>query len=338
VANANGSANITVTVNDGGTSNNIVTRTFMVMVSAVNQVPTLNAIGDLTTNENPGLITVNLSGITSGAAGENQTLTVTASSSDTNLVPHPTVGYTNANTTGNLTFIPVSDAVGTATITVTVNDGGASNNIVNRTFNVTLNAGSDNSTNAAPTLDPISNVVVTAGAGQQRIILTGIKPGTTGRHSRLQVLARSSDHHVVPRPAIWHMGSETNCLLSFRPGQSTGTATIWVTVDNGAKSNNIITRSFNVTVMPPAAAKTGTTNAAPGGHAVAAILTPMARTAGGFTMKIASTTGDICVVEASTDLVHWIPVQTNTAPWTFVDPDTGKFSQRFYRTRTISVP
>jgi len=126
--------------------------------------------------------------------------------------------------------------------------------------------------------------------------------------------------------------------LSFRPGQSTGTATIWVTVDNGAKSNNIITRSFNVTVMPPAAAKTGTTNAAPGGHAVAAILTPMASTAGGFTMKIASTTGDICVVEASTDLVHWIPVQTNTAPWTFVDPDTGKFSQRFYRTRTISVP
>ncbi|MGO9587030.1 MAG: Ig-like domain-containing protein, partial [Limisphaerales bacterium] len=92
-------------------------------VPATNQPPTLNAITNLTINENAGLQTVSLSGITSGATNENLTLTITAVSSNTGLIPNPTVNYTNANTTGKLTFAPVTNANGTATITVTVNDG-----------------------------------------------------------------------------------------------------------------------------------------------------------------------------------------------------------------------
>ena len=60
----------------------------------MNQPPTLNSIGNLTINENAGLQTVNLSGISSGAANENQTLTVTAVSGNTGLIPNPTVNYT----------------------------------------------------------------------------------------------------------------------------------------------------------------------------------------------------------------------------------------------------
>ncbi|MGD0614730.1 MAG: Ig-like domain-containing protein, partial [Verrucomicrobiota bacterium] len=120
VANANGSATITVTVNDGGVSNNIVTRTFTVTVNPVNQPPTLNAISSLTINENAGLQTVNLTGISSGAANEVQTLTVTAASSNTGLIPNPTVNYSSPGTNGTLTFTPVANANGSATITVTV--------------------------------------------------------------------------------------------------------------------------------------------------------------------------------------------------------------------------
>ena len=69
-------------------------------VPIVNQPPTLNAITNLTINENAGLQTVSLSGITSGATNENQTLTVTAVSSNTGLIPNPTVNYTSPNTTG----------------------------------------------------------------------------------------------------------------------------------------------------------------------------------------------------------------------------------------------
>ena len=53
-ANASGSATVTVSVNNGGASNNIVTQTFTVTVNAVNQAPTLNALNNLTINENAG--------------------------------------------------------------------------------------------------------------------------------------------------------------------------------------------------------------------------------------------------------------------------------------------
>src|SRR5260221_14366125 len=81
--NGNGSAVISVTVNDGAASNNTVVRTFTVTVNPVNNAPTLNPISNLTINENSSSQTVNLTGIGSGAANETQTLTVTASSSKT---------------------------------------------------------------------------------------------------------------------------------------------------------------------------------------------------------------------------------------------------------------
>ena len=51
--------------------------------------------------------------------------------------------------TGTLVFTPINNATGVVTITVTANDGQPSNNIVARTFSVTVN-----SVNDLPTLDP----------------------------------------------------------------------------------------------------------------------------------------------------------------------------------------
>ena len=45
-------------------------------------------------------------------------------SSKTSLIPHPAVTYASAEATGTLKFTPVADESGTATITVTVEDGG----------------------------------------------------------------------------------------------------------------------------------------------------------------------------------------------------------------------
>ncbi len=114
-------------------------------VNAVNQPPTLDAISNLTTNENSGLQTVNLSGITPGPANESsQTVTITATSSNPSVVPNPTVNYTNPNATGTLAFTPVTNMFGTATVTVVVQDnGGTANGGVNattNTFTVTINA------------------------------------------------------------------------------------------------------------------------------------------------------------------------------------------------------
>src|SRR6185295_8745092 len=104
---------------------NTITRTFDVTVSPVNDAPTLNALANLNVAQNASLQTVNLAGIGTGAANESQTLTITATSGNPSVIPNPTVNYLSPNATGTLTFTPVTDASGSALITVTVNDGQA---------------------------------------------------------------------------------------------------------------------------------------------------------------------------------------------------------------------
>jgi len=55
-----------------------------------------------------------------------------------------------------------------------------------------------------------------------------------------------------------------------------------------------------------------------------------------FQMGLAAVTGSNYVLEASTDLLNWIPISTNTAPTDFfnlVDPNASNFPDRFYRVR-----
>src|ERR1044071_3011153 len=123
-----------------GIESDYSSETNYVVPSSGNQAPTLNAIANMTINEDASQQTVNLSGITSGSPSENQTLTVTASSDNTALIPNPSVPYTSPNTTGSVRFTPVANPTGMATITVAVNDGQASNNLTTRTFKATAKA------------------------------------------------------------------------------------------------------------------------------------------------------------------------------------------------------
>ncbi|MCO5050774.1 MAG: Ig-like domain-containing protein [Verrucomicrobiae bacterium] len=244
VAFESGTATITVRVNDGGASNNIVTRTFTVTVNPVNQPPTLDAIANVTINEGAGQQTVNLSGISSGAANETQTLTVTASSSNPTLIPSPTVNYTSPNATGTLRFTPVAFASGTATITVRVNDGGASNNIVTRTFTVTVNP-----VNQPPTLDALADLELNEGAGQQTINLSGISSGSPNETQTLTVTATSSRPSLIPNPTINYSSPNVTGSIRFTPVAGVGgSATITVTVNDGAATSPAVTRAFSVSV------------------------------------------------------------------------------------------
>jgi hypothetical protein len=246
VALAFGSATITVTVKDGGTSNNIISRTFVVTVNPVNQPPTLNALANVTINESAGLQTVNLSGITSGAANEIQTLTVTASSSDPALIPTPTANYTSPNAAGSITFTPVALAYGSTTITVTVNDGGASNNVVSRTFTVTVNP-----VNQPPTLNTLANVTINESAGLQTVNLSGITSGAANEVQTLTVTASSSNPALIPTPTASYTSPNATGSITFTPAAlAYGSATITVTVNDGGTSNNVVSHTFTVTVNP----------------------------------------------------------------------------------------
>jgi len=100
----------------------------MLFLAAANKTPTLNALTNLTLSEDAPQQTVSLQGISAGS-GENQPLKVTATSNNTGLIPDPTVTYVSPQATGTLTFTPVADVSGSATIAVTVEDGGLDNDL-----------------------------------------------------------------------------------------------------------------------------------------------------------------------------------------------------------------
>ena len=144
VADQSGAAMITVTVEDGGLDNDlstpedngVINRTVIVKADPVNDDPTLDVLSGVTINEDDGQQTVNLTGIAAGGS-ETQVLEVTATSDNTGLIPDPAVTYTSADSTGTLTFTPVTDQFGTATITVNVEDGGLDNDLATQGDNNT---------------------------------------------------------------------------------------------------------------------------------------------------------------------------------------------------------
>jgi hypothetical protein len=57
---------------------------------------------------------------------------------------------------------------------------------------------------------------------------------------------------------------------------------------------------------------------------------------GQFALSVSGVTNHPCVVQASTNLVDWVAVQTNTVPFTFVDSNASQFGQHFYR--AVNLP
>jgi len=263
-----------------------------VNVPIVNQPPTLNAINNLTITENTGLQTVSLSDITSGATTENQTLTLIAASSNTNLIPNPVVNYTSPNTTGTLTFIPVHNANGTAVITVTVNDGQTRNNTVVRTFTVTIVGNGSH-----PVLiSSLTNMVAVAG---QTNIFSVTPAGVT--HLTYQWKFNGNNLPAAAGPALTLSNITTNQAGIYS-----------VTANDSSDSTS---STATLTVYATAAAN----------------LAPATQASGQYALTVAGVPGYKYVVQASTNLVNWVPMQTNTAPFTFVDANAGNFRQRFYR-------
>jgi len=256
VADQSGAAVITVTVEDGGLDGNLstagdnqtTTRTFTVTVAAVNDAPTLDALSDLNLNEDAAQQTVNLSGITAGG-GESQPLRVTASSSNTGLIPNPAVTYTSASTTGSIRFTPVADQSGAVTITVTVEDGGldgdlgtaADNAVSTRSFVVTVAAVND-----TPTLDSLSDTTIAEDAAEQTVSLSGITAGG-GESQPLKVTASSSSTGLIPNPTVVYTSANATGSIKFKPvADQYGAATITVTVEDGGLDNNLSTAADNL--------------------------------------------------------------------------------------------
>ena len=261
-----GNATITVTVEDGGDDNDLATtednlsfsRTFEVTVNPVNDIPLLAPIDDVAIGEDASEQVIDLTGIFAGG-GEEQELRITATSDNAALIPDPTVTYNSPESTGTLSFTPVADQNGTATITVTVEDGGDDNDlattednlIYSRTFDVTVNPVND-----IPLLAPIDDATLEEDASEQVIDLTGIYAGG-GEEQNLRITATSDNVGLILNPTVNYTSPNATGSLAFTPvADQHGMATITVTVEDAGFDNDLattednlsFTRTFEITV------------------------------------------------------------------------------------------
>ena len=107
------------------------------VILPVNDSPTLDVLNDVTILEDAGQQSIVLAGISAGG-NESQTLQLTVTSDNPDLIPTPAVDYSSPNDTGLLRFTPVPGTNGTATITVTLTDAGVDGDLATKEDNGTV--------------------------------------------------------------------------------------------------------------------------------------------------------------------------------------------------------
>ncbi len=243
-----GPVTITLTVDDGAAADNTATATFDVTVTPVNDAPTIDAIPDpAAILEDASQQTINLTGISSGAANETQTITVVATSDNTGLIPNPTVTYTSANATGTLQYTPVAGQSGTALVTVTVmDDGGTANGGADTTvdtFTVSVT-----SVNDPPTITGPGNQTILEDGATAALSVTVDDPD--GDPNALVLSATSSNQTLIQdgNLSLGGAGTARTITVTPAPDGNGGPVTITLTVDDGGAANNTAMTTFDVSV------------------------------------------------------------------------------------------
>lgn len=90
--------------------------------------------------------------------------------------------------------------------------------------------------------------------------------------------------------------------------------------------------NYNQSAFSPEISETAGVVAQAAGWLSAAVGLP----AGQFGFALSGTTGGQYVVQASTDLMNWVALQTNVAPFNFVDSNAAGFPRRFYRAVSLA--
>ncbi len=243
--NANGSAIVTVRAHDnGGTTNGGVDtsapQTFTITVQAMNDLPTISAMADITTDEDisTGAIAVTISDVETAA----NSLVLSAASSNTSLIPNASIRLGGSGANRTITLNPVANQSGTTTITLRVRDGSGA--ITSETFVVTVNAVND-----APTISNVANQTIDE--DKSTSVLNFTIRDVDNLAGSLVVTATSSNLDLVPLGNIVLGGSGLNRSIKVTPLPNqfgATTITLTVTDPSGASSSDpflLTVRSVN---------------------------------------------------------------------------------------------
>ncbi len=237
VANQAGTAVITVTVSGNSPEDNVMQ--FNVTVEE-NKPPKISQVNNL--NAQSGVLTdVVFSGLDDGDANASQTITITAASSNSLILPDPEIVYSQGDFGGTIKLNPVAGQTGTAAVTVTVQDNGGTiaggDDAQTMSFDVTVYA----EINYAPALNELVDMSILEDDPEQVVYLRGITDGDNGAAQNITITAESSDPSVIPHPdVIYTPGAEAGELRFTPVAGKTGNTVITVTLtdDGGNASNN----------------------------------------------------------------------------------------------------
>lgn len=235
IANANGAAQIIVTLDDGQTENNTATASFTVTVTAVNDPPTLAAIANQTVAEDvPAVVALQVGDIDTPA----DNLTFRATSSNATLAPTNNITFPGSGTSRSVSVTPAPNQFGTATITVTVSDGSLS---TNRAFTLTVTSSPD-----APTISAIAPVTVSEDTETALLPFTVSDAETAA--SNLTVRISTSNPTLIPTNRVILSGTGSARNVRLRPSTNQhGSATVTLTVSDGSLTAST---GIELTVLP----------------------------------------------------------------------------------------
>jgi hypothetical protein len=256
--NANGTATVTVAAHDdGGTANGgadtSAPQTFTITAIPVNDAPSFTKGADQSVFEDSGATTVGgwATAISAGPADEaGQSVSFNVSNNNSALFAvQPSVAPN-----GTLTFTPATNAVGSATVTLSISDnGGTANGGVDtsaaQTFTITVNGVND-----APSFTKGADQTSLEDGGAQTVAgwATAISAGPADESSQSVTFTATNDNNALfsVQPAIAADGTLTYTAAT----NAYGTAIVTVTAhDDGGTANGGVDTSapqtFSITIV-----------------------------------------------------------------------------------------
>ncbi len=266
--NANGSATVTLHVQDsGGTANggdnSSASQTFDITVSAVNDPPTFTKGADQSVSENAGLQTVTgwATNILEGPANESGQ-TVSFSVSNDNNPLFSTQPAISSN--GTLTYRPATSASGSATVSVTLGDNGGTANGGDNTSTIATFTIDVGSVNDPPSFTEGADQGVFEDAGAQSVAAwaKNISPGPSDESGQSITFVIDSNSNTALFSAGPAVSGTTGNLTYTTAANANGSATIVLHArDNGTPHSDSATATLVITVTavndPPTFSKGG---------------------------------------------------------------------------------
>ncbi|MCL1043710.1 cadherin-like domain-containing protein, partial [Shewanella marisflavi] len=204
-----------------------------VTINCVNDTPTISYISNKTINEDASTQTVSFT------VGDVETsassLSVSRSTSNSTLLPTSRITLGGSGSNRTVSFTPVANKYGSATITLTASDGVK---VGSRSFKVTVN-----SVNDVPVVSAIANQSTNEDVDKGvSFTISDVETAATS----LTISRSSSNTTLLPTANVILGGSGGSRTLTLKPAANQyGTSTVTVNVSDGTATTS---RSFVLTV------------------------------------------------------------------------------------------